>query len=46
MFKRVNEYFFGEESITVADGVWFYGFSVVAVLGILFSLSILIQNLF
>lgn len=32
MFRKINAYFFEDEQITVADGVWFYGFLVVAVL--------------
>lgn len=23
--KKLNEYFFGEESISLSDGLWFYG---------------------
>lgn len=26
--RKINDYFFGEEEITLSDGLWFYGIIV------------------
>jgi hypothetical protein len=30
--KKLNNYFFGEDEISLSDGVWFYGFTIFSIL--------------
>lgn len=36
--KWLNEYFFGEDEITLSDGLWFYGAIVFIILAAAFTL--------
>lgn len=37
--RWINDYFFGEEEITLSDGLWFYGVIGVVVASLLIALT-------
>lgn len=43
--KRLNNYFFGQDSISFLDGIWFYGLGISTVAISIFVLAILHLNL-
>jgi hypothetical protein len=30
--KKLNNYFFGEDNISLGDAIWFYGFTIFSIL--------------